>query len=130
MPDVNPVVRKAIEESVEEFVRGVRSHQPQNSDVTIPPTIIEWLQNHDDVIAAFEDQIGSDAGKWENDRLRVCRAAFHAGSLAAFHAYGSETKTINKDDIRKALGHIQYICEVRFGIRWVYCPWVPWPKTR
>ena len=121
-------VDKAIGESVAEFVRGVRSHNSDEPDVTIPDDVVEWLQDHKAVKAAFEKQLGSAPDKWGNDGPQVCRAAFHAGSLAAFRAFSKPAVTpVNRDDVRAALIHISSICKVGTGERWIYCPW--WPVS-
>ena len=123
-------VKQAIKESVEAFVRGVHSHSQANPDVTIPDKIVKWLQDHNDVKKSFEKQLGSNPDKWEVDGPRVCTAAFHAGSLASFHAYANDPKVVNEVHVKAALEHISDVCEVRLGVRWVYCPWLPGPKSR
>ena len=129
MANVDQVVKQAIEESVNTFVRGVYAHGPANPDVSIPDEIVEWLKNDENVIASFKEQIDGDPDKWNTDRPRVCRAAFHAGPLAAFHAYANDPKVVNEDHVNAALEHISGVCEVRFGLMWIYCPRRPWPMS-
>ena len=125
MANENPDVRQAIEESVEEFVRGVHSHNSHNPDVTISKKVVEWLQGHGDVIASFTEQLVNNNLDWNKYRPMVCRAAFHGGSLAALHAYSNNRKLVNKCDVKDALVHTGTICKARFGGRWIFCPWLP-----
>ena len=122
-------VKEAIEESVKAFVRGVHSHSPANPDVTIPDKVVDWLQNDKSVIASFEAQLGKRPDKWNDDGPQVCMAAFHAGSLAAFYAYANDPKVVTDDNAKKALAHIKKACDVSVGIRYVYCPWWPFPNS-
>ncbi len=127
MSNSTPVWKRAIKESVGEFVLGVHSHNPKQPDVTIPEAVVNWLENHPDVEATFKGKLKGKPNEWDAVGPQVCRAAFHGGSLAALHAYTNGTMKVTRDDVKRALGHIKHICDARFGARWVYCPWAPWP---
>ncbi len=123
------IVDQAIEECVDALVRGVQSHSPGDPDVTLANDIVQWLKTSKRVRRAFEEQLGSAPNKWTIDGPRVRRAAFHAGSLAAFHAFSENATQVNRDHVKAALKHIGSICTVRFGARFVYCPWWPVPPN-
>ena len=130
MPEPSPVVAQAIEESVQAFVRGVHCANPAHPDVTIPDKVVGWLQRHKEVRKSFEKQLGSDPKRWDSDRAQVCRAAFHAGALAALHAYSkSDSMNVDRDDVTAALTHVSTICQAGVGVRYAYCPWLPIPRS-
>ena len=134
--EMKSIVDNAIEESVNAFVRGVYSANPTNPDVTISDDVVKWLQNDTNMFASFKEQLGSDPHKWRKDGPPVCRAAFHAGSLAALHAYSKNNpRVVNRCDVKAALEHISGICKVGVDIvrrtsegeRWIYCRYLPTP---
>ena len=126
MPDVNPVVKQAIEESVEAFVRGVHCANPANPDVTIPDGVVEWLKNDKNLIQTFTELLNAKPGRWDDEGPIVCRSAFHAGSLAALHAYASDgPKVVDAHHVIVALQHVSEICAARVGVRWKWCRRLP-----
>ena len=137
MADLDRVVRKAIEESVAEFVRGVRSHNPDDPDVAIPDEVVEWLKTDNAVKESFGNQLGSGQTakkEWAAVGPRVCRAAFHAGSLAAFSAYSEKFASekgaeVTVDHVKNALDHVRDPCKARFGDRFAYCPRWSFPDS-
>ncbi len=125
MTNPGSVVAQAIEESVQAFVRGVHCANPAHADVTIPDSVVKWLQGHDDVKATFTKQLVDKRRNWTKDGPAVCRAAFHGGSLAALYGYWNQPKEVQKNDVERALKHISTICGVGKKIEWIFCPW--WP---
>ncbi len=137
MTDLDQVVEQAIEESVNEFERGVKFHDLTDPKTTIPDGIINWLKTNEDVKAQFRERLKSDTKQWDKDRKQVCKAAFDAGALAAFYVFldnflkeskKKECKKteVSEEHVRKALKHISTICKVGlvgFGGRYIYCPW-------
>ena len=123
------IVDQAIEECVEALVRGVQSHSLAAPDVKLADDIVQWLKTSKKVRTPFEDQLAPNSEKWKQDGPRVCRAAFHAGSLAAFRAFSEDATEVSRDHVKEALRHIGSICNVRFGMRWIYCPIWPVPPT-
>ena len=122
-------VKQAIKESVEAFVRGVYSHGPANPDVTIPDDVIKWLKDDENVYESFAELIGADPERWKGDGPRVCRAAFHAGSLAALHAYSKKgPKVVDRVNARDALEHISTICKAGIRVEYRYCRLLPTPS--
>ncbi len=127
--EMKSIVDKAIEESVNAFVRGVKFHDLTDPKTTIPDEIIDWLKTHKDVKTQFRTRLKSNPEtQWKEDREQVCKAAFDAGALAAFYALSQKVTEVSTEHVKSALEHIGTICKVSFGARYIYCPWLPGPK--
>ena len=126
MADVEKAVRQAIKESVEAFVRGVYSPNPANPEVEMPDDIITWLKNDGNLIQTFTELLSAKPGRWDDEGPVVCRSAFHAGSLAALHAYASDgAKVVDAHHVLVALEYVSEICAARVGVRWKWCRRLP-----
>lgn len=130
MPDLDDLVRQALEDCAKEFIRGVRSFNPRKPDVTIPDEVIDWLKRDRNLNKTFRDLLSENPDRWRVEGPVVCRSAFHAGSLAALHAYASSgDKVVDDSHVIAALGHISDICSALTGVRWKWCRVLPDPMT-
>ena len=129
MTELDRVVKRAIKESVDKFECGVKHHDLTNPKTTIPDETIDWLKTHKDVIERFRERLKSNPKQWETDGPRVCKAAFDAGSLAAFYAMHAGVTEVSTKHVELALEHISTICTVGFA-EFIYCPWRPGSKNR
>ena len=125
MPDQNSVVERAMQESADAFVRGVRCFNPERPDVTIPDKLFTWFHGNEQARNRLTKLLGDNPEQqWNEDGPKVCRAAFSAGALASLHAYakpGLGPKSLALEDVMAALDHVGGICDAGVGIRYVYC---------
>lgn len=130
MPDLDDLVRQALEDCAKEFIRGVRSFNPLEPDVTIPDEIVDWLKRDENLNKTFRDLLRKDPDRWRVEGPVVCRSAFHAGSLAALHAYASGgNRFVGDSHVIAALEHVRGICDALTGVRWKWCRVLPDPMT-
>ena len=130
MFNLNDLVRKAMAECADEFVRGVASNNPDNPDVVIPPKLVVELKNDRNLMQTFTELFREDPKRWEHDGPVVCRSAFHAGSLAALHAYSKgDSKVVTRRNVIDALKHISDICTAGIRIQHKYCRLLPSQST-
>ena len=126
MTDVNDLVRKAMAECADEFVRGVASYNPDDPDVEIPEDLVAALKNDGNLMRTFKELFQEDPKRWTHDGPVVCRSAFHAGSLAALHAYSKgDGKVVTRVHVIDALTHISDICTAGIRVEYKYCRLLP-----
>ena len=129
MANVDKAVRQAMEQCAQEFVRGVHSFNPQNSDVKLPDDIVMWLKNDRNLIQTFTELFEEDGNRWTHDGPVARRSAFHAGSLAALHAYSTrDGNVVTRVHVIDALKHISAICTAGIRVQYKYCQLLPMPS--
>ena len=144
-----PLHEEALDECVEEFVRGVHSFHGNrfHSDLTVPDDVIEKIK--DTFAETFRQRLdpsaerqnedaekgGEERPVWAKSGKRVRRIAFYAGSLAACFVHGDSgrLKSVDYDRAEGAIKCVSAYCrgkdsdENEVRPLWIFCPW-PSPK--
>ncbi len=125
--DANDLVDEALSQCEVAFKRGVHSfHEGQQSDLHIRPAVIDRLKAA--LRGPFQGRLGGDDGSkiWDREGGRVVRTGFHAGALAAFHAYTGHSEWVECPHADVAMAHVREHCRGPADTprpAWVYCPW-------
>ena len=126
--------QRALDECVEEFVRGVHSFHGNrfHSDLTISNEVVDRIKKT--FKDAFTKHLADEAEEkpdWRKSGKRVRRIAFHAGSLAACYVH-RDTGRPKKVDFRRAfeaITHVSKYCREpdrgkgEVQAEWIFCPW-------